>query len=966
MAQKAATVVVELTGESAQLVRELLKAERANKRSMDRMAREQKRVADLSTKAFTQLRGAIVGVAAALGVRELSQYADSWQTIQNRLKVVSATTDELRSATDGLFAISQRTRSSFEATAELYSRLARSSQQLGLTQQDLLGVTETINQAVAASGATSTEASAGLIQLAQGLASGALRGDELRSVLEQLPRLALALADGLNVPIGKLRDMGQEGQLTAEAVIRALKDQGPAIAAEFDALVPTVTQSFQTVRNALIKEVGEPLAKALGPAAQVLSETMIQTIGDIRQAGDALSVLGFVGVVAMEGLVTAVQSVAAGILLVERGILETRRAFNVLRGIKPYETIGDQIERTEGQVNRLREAVANLTPQAFHADALRAELAAMERELARLRTLDPTSVVATGALDVEQRINAVNASLKRLGGSIIDVTDTAGAIGKIRAEMEQAAEATDILQARLKGVSADRTSGLADQAREIRASIQEAARGAGVEIDLKAGGITGLAEALDRAGLAEAKGSVEALAGALREAGVSGDELGRVTLGAVITEATRATVAASQFGRAMSGAGADIGKEIERISKALSQVSGSKVRVDIALSGLSRIDGDIAALEERISAMRGAELEVGADAEGAKAELFSLSQQLQILKDTRHEVELGLVVRGLEQTGAALEGAVPERMVMDPGAQDFVIREQLALEAEAYAIANQQRIDQERMVQQTILDDRAAFAEQAIILAADQALREVEARIEAERTAKEALGIPLTAEDELAIREEQGELALDIYRRLERQRTALEASGARQRALLARQENQAKLSAAQSYASAAAVLVHAVAGENKAAALAVIAVQKGLGIAQMIINTEVAAMRAVAELGPIMGPPAAAAIRTMGMASIAMIAATGVAEAVGVLGRGGGGMGGIGAGGIGGGLTEPGGDRRERAESQTAIQIHFHGDVNGWDDYIQQRVIDGIRQAVDDRDVILFGSGSRQAMEVRG
>lgn len=197
-----------------------------------------------------------IQLAAAYSVKEAVEAADTYRLIQNRLALVTDSASNLADVQERLFRLSQQTRGSFESTVELYSRIARSTEALGVSQERLINITRTINQAVQVSGATATEASAGLIQFAQGLASGALRGDELRSVLEQMPRLAQALAEGLGVTIGQLRDLGTEGKLTAEGVLAALEDQSDVIQEEFSQMEATVGQSLTVLGNSMVNFIG--------------------------------------------------------------------------------------------------------------------------------------------------------------------------------------------------------------------------------------------------------------------------------------------------------------------------------------------------------------------------------------------------------------------------------------------------------------------------------------------------------------------------------------------------------------------------------------------------------------------------------------------------------------------------------------------------------------------------------------
>src|SRR5690606_1629264 len=91
-----------------------------------------------------------------------------------------------------------------------------------------------------------------LVQLSQGLATGTLRGQDLNSVLSQAPRLAQAIADGLGVTVGRLRELGAEGKLSAEAVIGALESQAATIKREFESAVPTISTAVTRLGNSLV------------------------------------------------------------------------------------------------------------------------------------------------------------------------------------------------------------------------------------------------------------------------------------------------------------------------------------------------------------------------------------------------------------------------------------------------------------------------------------------------------------------------------------------------------------------------------------------------------------------------------------------------------------------------------------------------------------------------------------------
>lgn len=139
------------------------------------------------------------------------QIADAWNMMSARLKLATAGQREYGRAKE-LFAIAQRIGVPIQETATLYGKLQQAVRMLGGEQQDALSLTESISQALRISGASATEAQSSLLQFGQALASGVLRGEEFNSVVENSPRLAKALADGLNVPIGRLRKLAEEGR----------------------------------------------------------------------------------------------------------------------------------------------------------------------------------------------------------------------------------------------------------------------------------------------------------------------------------------------------------------------------------------------------------------------------------------------------------------------------------------------------------------------------------------------------------------------------------------------------------------------------------------------------------------------------------------------------------------------------------------------------------------------------------
>ncbi|CAI2000595.1 Phage-related minor tail protein [Serratia ficaria] len=237
-------------------VANLLEAQRKVNDRLDTMDERFKRSAkssDALSTSVTRLAGA---VSAAISVQQVAKYADAWTTVNNKLANSVKANEELATVTQRVFSIAQDTRASLEATASLYQRLERATRSYGTSVDDVARLTTIINQGFVVSGATAQEASNAVIQLSQGLASGALRGEEFNSVTEQGGRLATALADSLGVNIGQLRAMAAEGKLTTDVVVNGLLSQGDAIGKEFANTTTTIGQALEIANNNITQFIG--------------------------------------------------------------------------------------------------------------------------------------------------------------------------------------------------------------------------------------------------------------------------------------------------------------------------------------------------------------------------------------------------------------------------------------------------------------------------------------------------------------------------------------------------------------------------------------------------------------------------------------------------------------------------------------------------------------------------------------
>jgi len=205
-----------------------------------------KRNINSTNQALASLRNTIV---AAFSVREIVQAANVMIGVENRMNALTGSATETASAMNHMRRIASDSRSDFDAVAMLFTRLALATEHLGATQKDVADATQTVANTFIIAGSHAQEANNSARQLAQGLASGALRGDELRSVMENNTILTKMLAEGLNMTVGELREFGHAGKLTAETVMPVLIKGTKETNEQISKMPMTLGQAGVALRN---------------------------------------------------------------------------------------------------------------------------------------------------------------------------------------------------------------------------------------------------------------------------------------------------------------------------------------------------------------------------------------------------------------------------------------------------------------------------------------------------------------------------------------------------------------------------------------------------------------------------------------------------------------------------------------------------------------------------------------------
>lgn len=226
-------------------------ADRAN----NKLAKTSAQIGAVSQQ-LSRLKTLVLGFTlGTLALGNFTQAADEYKNYETRVRLVSKSNAEAKGTFSELMQIANDTGAAFSATAELYTRLYRAMGN-NANSAELLQFTRTIQQITAISGAGAEEAKAAIVQLAQGLASGALRGDEFNSVAEQMPILLEILQKSLGKTRAELRKMAEDGEITPQLILGATKQAQEEIQKQYDQMPLTLGRAVTQLSNSWLEFVG--------------------------------------------------------------------------------------------------------------------------------------------------------------------------------------------------------------------------------------------------------------------------------------------------------------------------------------------------------------------------------------------------------------------------------------------------------------------------------------------------------------------------------------------------------------------------------------------------------------------------------------------------------------------------------------------------------------------------------------
>lgn len=243
------------------------------------------KVIGIGTRMGTGLSAAIAAIGVGAAIRETVQYADAWTEAANKLKAAGVAAGALGATQDRLVQISLQTRTGLSDTVDLYAKLLRSTDGVAKSQDDLFRATQIINESFKAGGANVQDQRAAILQLGQALGSGVLQGDELRSIRENAPLLAKAIAVEFGVTTAQLKKLGEQGKLTTDRIFQGILKAGQSIDGQFATTKATVSDAFANIGTVMTQFIGT-LDQAVGSSStfQKIMASVTKTIEGTTKA----------------------------------------------------------------------------------------------------------------------------------------------------------------------------------------------------------------------------------------------------------------------------------------------------------------------------------------------------------------------------------------------------------------------------------------------------------------------------------------------------------------------------------------------------------------------------------------------------------------------------------------------------------------------------------------------------------
>lgn len=243
-----------------------------------------------SSNLMSSIKGLIAAYATVQSAKKVIDISDTLTQTTARLNMMNdglQTTEQLQQM---IYAAAERSRGSYQATADAVSKMGIMARDAFNSNVELVAFSEQLNKQFTIAGTSAEGVSAAMLQLTQAMGSGVLRGEELNSVFEQAPTIIQTIADYLNVPIGQIRAMAQDGQLSATVVKNALLAAADETNAKFESMPKTFGQIWTSMKNQALMAF-QPILQRLNQIAnsKAFNQFVNSAVGALSQLANVLT-----------------------------------------------------------------------------------------------------------------------------------------------------------------------------------------------------------------------------------------------------------------------------------------------------------------------------------------------------------------------------------------------------------------------------------------------------------------------------------------------------------------------------------------------------------------------------------------------------------------------------------------------------------------------------------------------------
>lgn len=1023
MGDAASTVYFELDAKSAKLLAELNKAAAAWDRfgkntgksakeaeaaatrygsrveaEMAKTSAAARRAADAMGGSFGAIRGGLVALVGALGVREVIEYANTWAQAGKRLTTVSTDAADLAAKQAQLFEIAQRSGEKFGSIVNVYTDLSQALKAAGVDGSKTATVVSALADAAELAGQDFDQVEQVFGRFAKGLTDGTTNTKELRTVLLTVPQAALAVADGLGVSVAELQDMAKAGKLSAGALVNALAEAAPKLAEQAGRVANDFGELGNKINNELTRAIGQNFGATMLGVGNLIVDGLSGVIRTLEQQQGLWNAVGTIGTAAAVSIANAWKGIERGMALIELALTRVRILWEQWVNGANDQTLRERIKEAADTVETLRGRMRMLTLSLGDSAAqftLGRQLKEAEEEL---RKLDPARAIAPALSELDK----VNAKLETLRQKVLPAPEFAQKLREVQAELGRTRTEADkirqvdvnvrtvaqddqlaALEARIRELTAkeysftisakyqaqnqgsdagvrEQIKALEERAGQLRANLKGLnvdldARQANTELDaLRARSdelVKLLSKPVEWTTFEEFKARVAEIAAGIRNIGTASTEAGRglAALGRTPVDTTAY----------LTGAATGLAVQKEQEARAASEQNR------IVLANERQFSEELIGIIEETARTRVAIAQQQAIAEaklaGKKFDPETFNAPLRMLQEQERLVTE--FTAKIDAKREAVRSGRPEELGADALAE---IRKQadarIAADQSVFEAQAQMRVDTNRTVLDLMWQDEQTANARILELATQQGEQLAQIKLKSQGVQFGPDGQPTNPEDALRYEEERQAAILARQQEFQNQWSQIDAQGIARRGALSKlaatlfgktwaDSNKKTLTVMEGFAGAASTIAGTLFAGNKKFA-----------IAQAIVGTIAGATNALRDMPYPANLAAMAQVLATGFAQVAQIKSTNAG------GGGGGAVGGVSMAiptGPNPNTPNLGGFEGGDATKRQAVTVNFNGDMVGWNAQLQENVLGAIRDAVDGKDVVLFNGGSRQAQIIR-